>query len=171
MIICILYRPPEAPLASFKPVLETISSYISGHVNYDLCLLGDFNFPCIDWNTLSIIPGATSIPIQCMETFFDFIADHLLSQYILEPTRKDNMVSGQFTPGQFTPGQFTPGQFTPRRFSPRYTLPLTIDLKIITRCKLSLGRTIYPGNSPRNNSPWDNLPRDNSPRVIFCLLL
>ena len=92
MIICILYRPPEAPLASFKPVLETISSYISGHDNYDLCLLGDFNFPCIDWNTLSIIPGATSITIQCMETFFDFMADHLLSQYILEPTRKDNIL-------------------------------------------------------------------------------
>ena len=92
MIICILYRPPEAPLASFKPVLETISSYISGHDNYDLCLLGDFNFPCIDWNTLSIIPGATSITIQCMETFFNFMADHLLSQYILEPTRKDNIL-------------------------------------------------------------------------------
>ena len=73
MIICILYRPPEAPLTSFKPVLETISSYISGHDNYDLCLLGDFNFPCIDWNTLSIIPGATSL-------------------YILEPTRKDNIL-------------------------------------------------------------------------------
>ena len=62
-------------------------------------------------------------------------------------------VSGQFTPGQFTPGQFTPGQFTPGRFTPRYTLPLTIDLKIIIRGKLSLGRTIYPGNSRRNNSP------------------
>ena len=49
--------------------------------------------------------------------------------------------------------------------------PLTIDLKIIIRGKLSLGRTIYPGNSRRNNSPWDNLPRDNSPRAIFCLLL
>ena len=27
-----------------------------------------------------------------METFFDFMADHLLSQYILEPTRKDNIL-------------------------------------------------------------------------------
>ena len=115
-------------------------------------------------------------------------------------------VSGQFTPGQFTPGKFTPGQFTPGRFTPRYTLPFTIDLKIITRVncpweglftreftpkqctpgqftpgqftprytlpftidlkiitrgELSSGRTIYPGNSPRNNSP----------RVILCLLL
>ena len=66
MIICVLYRPPEAPLTSFKPCLEAISSYISGNDNYDMCLLGDFNFPCIDWNTISIIPGATSITIQCI---------------------------------------------------------------------------------------------------------
>ena len=91
IIICILYRPPEAPLKSFKPVLETFSSYISGHDNYDL-FFGDFNLPCIYWKTLSIIPGATSITIQCMETLFDFMADHLLSQYILEPTRKDNIL-------------------------------------------------------------------------------
>ena len=92
------------------------------------------------------------------------------SRYV-PPVSRAPAVSGQFTPGQFTPGQFTPGQFTPGRFTPRYTLPLTIDLKIIIRGKLSLGRTIYPGNSRRNNSPWDNLPRDNSPRAIFCLLL
>ena len=75
-----------------------------------------------------------------------------------------------FTLGQFTRGQFNPGQFIPERFIPRYngvnTLPFTIDLKIITRGELSLGRTIYPGNSPRNNSPRDNLPR-----VLLCRLL
>ena len=76
-------------------------------------------------------------------------------------------VSRQFTLREFTPKQFTPGQFTPGRFTPRYTLPFTIDLAIITRGELSLGRTIYPGNSPRNNSPRDNLPRDDSPGTIY----
>ena len=33
-------------------------------------------------------------PVHCNEpdTFIDFMADHLLSQYILEPTRKDNIL-------------------------------------------------------------------------------
>ena len=68
-------------------------------------------------------------------------------------------VSGQFTPGQYTREQFTPGQFTPGRFTPSYTLPFTIALAIKTRGELSLGRTIYSGNSAVGDKVRDNLTR------------
>ena len=79
-------------------------------------------------------------------------------------------VSGQFTPGQlFTLGQFTPGQFTPGRFAPRYTLPFTIDLKIITRGELSaLGRTIYPEQfTPEQFTPGQFTPGRFTPRYTL----
>ena len=52
MIICVIYRLPDAPMASFKACLEYIADYKSGHKSYETCLiLGDFNFPTIDWNS------------------------------------------------------------------------------------------------------------------------
>ena len=48
IIIWVLYRPPDAPISSFKAFLEIIAYYISDHESYETCLLGDFNFPMID---------------------------------------------------------------------------------------------------------------------------
>ena len=87
MIICVLYRPPGAPISSFKVCLEFIAYYISDHESYKTCLLGYFNFPMIDWNSGVILSGSSSATSQSAALLLDFMADDLLSQYILEPTR------------------------------------------------------------------------------------
>ncbi|XP_042857768.1 uncharacterized protein LOC122244039 [Penaeus japonicus] len=90
IIICVLYRPPDAPMPSFKACLKFIDNYISGHESYETCFLGDFNFPMIDWNSGVILSGSPSATNQSAILLFDFMADNFLSQYILEPTRLNN---------------------------------------------------------------------------------
>ena len=87
--ICVIYRPPDAPTSSFKACLEFITYYISDHESYETFLLGDFNFPMIDWNSGVILSGSSSA-INQSAVFLDFMADNLLRQYILEPTRLNN---------------------------------------------------------------------------------
>ena len=87
------------------------------------------------------------------------------------------MVSGQFTPeqltpGQLTPGQYTPGKLTPGRFTPRYTLPFTIDLKIITRGEMVncpwVGQ-FTPGIHLETNYPEKIYPGQFTPRCTLPL--
>ena len=90
IIICVIYCPPDSPISSFKACLEFIAYYISDHESYETCLLGDFNFPMIDWNSGVILSGSSSATNQSAVLLLDFMADNLLSQYILEPTRLNN---------------------------------------------------------------------------------
>ena len=90
IMICVLYHPPDAPISSFKACLEFIAYYISDHESYETCLLGNFNFPMIDWNSGVILSGSSSATNQSAFLLLDFMADNLLSQYILEPTRLNN---------------------------------------------------------------------------------
>ena len=85
LIICVLYRPPSAPLADFKACLEALHEYTKGKDNFDVCLLGDFNFPNISWETRT-----TTSPNLSTELFENFMAEHLFSQYVLQPTRNGN---------------------------------------------------------------------------------
>ena len=85
LIICVLYRPPTAPVADFKACLESVHEYSAGKDDWDICLLGDFNLPTISWNT-----GVTVSPNPSTELFENFMAEHLFSQYVLQPTRNGN---------------------------------------------------------------------------------
>ena len=91
LIICVLYRPPNASLQSFKSCLEFIETYIKFYDDYyDLHnMLGDLNLPSINWNTNMI---TCSDSIQSAEFLLSFMADNLCSQFVLEPTRADNIL-------------------------------------------------------------------------------
>ena len=85
LIICVLYRPPSAPLSDFQACLKAVHEYTEGKDDFDICFLGDFNFPNISWD-----PNHVSAPSPSTELFENFMNDHLFSQYILQPTRMDN---------------------------------------------------------------------------------
>ena len=91
LIICVLYRPPNASLQSFKSCLEFIETYIKFYDDYyDLHnMLGDLNLPSINRNTNMI---TCSDSIQSAEFLLSFMADNLCSQFVLEPTRADNIL-------------------------------------------------------------------------------
>ena len=88
LIICVLYRPPSAPLSDFQSCLKAVHEYTEGKDDFDICFLGDFNFPNISWD-----PNHVSAPSSSTELFENFMNDHLFSQYILQPTRMDNNIN------------------------------------------------------------------------------
>lgn len=91
MIICVLYRPPDASQTSFKNCMNFLNDYIATDSDlYELLVLGDFNLPQINWKDNSMAPGA-SINLQtCAQHLLDFMSEHMSTQYITEPTRGSN---------------------------------------------------------------------------------
>ena len=85
LIICLLCRPPSAPLVDFQACLDAVHEYTDGKDDFDTCFLGDFNFPNVSWD-----PTLVSSPSSSTEALESFMNDHLFSQYILQPTRMDN---------------------------------------------------------------------------------
>lgn len=82
LIICVLNRPPSAPIVDFKACLESVDEYSAGKDDWDICLIGDLNFPNIAWEI-----GVTLSPNPFTELFENFMTEHLFSQYVLQPTR------------------------------------------------------------------------------------
>ena len=74
------YLPPDKSrnTESLEELCECIRHYNNGDLFY---LLGDFNMPYIDWETLSSTP-------TCGKNFLDFLAEIPLFQQICEPTTK-----------------------------------------------------------------------------------
>ena len=76
-VISCVYVPPESPLSYVSSLVNFLSDLVSA---FSKCtFVGDFNFPHIDWLTLT----GVSITSIC---FCDFVFDCNLTQHILEPT-------------------------------------------------------------------------------------
>ncbi len=92
-IMCVVYRPPDSTEQSFLSCLDFISNYIgTDNGGYELCLLGDFNLPHVEWSTNSLTPGAPTSSQNCATHLLNFMSDHLCSQFIMEPTRLNNIL-------------------------------------------------------------------------------
>jgi len=66
--ICIanVYRPPNANYSSFKKAIDFLDDMYSSldDESIQLWLVGDFNFPNIDWPSLSVNPGGSTDATQ-----------------------------------------------------------------------------------------------------------
>ena len=92
-IICVLYRPPECPIGSFKSCLDFIDQYIAEHRDdYQLSFMGDFNLPLINWSTHTVFSGGTASSKETASLLLDFMAENLCSQYVSSPTRLNNVL-------------------------------------------------------------------------------
>ena len=92
--VAVAYRPPNASLSSFKALLSFFSTCISSinDDSYDIMMTGDYNLPLIDWQTNCVQPGGTQEIQQSAQDFLTFLSDHLLSQYVMCPTRGNNVL-------------------------------------------------------------------------------
>ena len=70
--------------AYFRKFQEVLRQFACG-TNCNIYLLGDFNFPSIDWNTYFF-----SIASECQ--FIDFIVDHGLSQFVSEASHRSTNI-------------------------------------------------------------------------------
>ena len=92
--LAIVYRPPASSSSNFSSVIKflTHQSSLINDDSYEFCLAGDFNFPDIDWGSNSVLPGGTLEDQVSANLLLTFMSDHLLNQYILIPTRKNNIL-------------------------------------------------------------------------------
>ena len=63
VIFFIVYRPPHCPTSDFTITIEKMRNAITtlGSPTPRILLMGDFNFPRINWNTKMIDSGGTKI--------------------------------------------------------------------------------------------------------------
>ena len=88
-----VYRPPDASLKSFTALLKHIQSYFdetSEEKYHDVNIMGDFNFPNIDWLSLSCAPTLGREQHESGEALLEFIQNNMLVQIVDRPTRKQN---------------------------------------------------------------------------------
>ena len=90
--ICIAYRPPNMSTLENTAMMTFLDSKFHENVNW--LLLGDFNYPSIDWFQ------QTSTVAQ-EETFLDFANEHNLTQHVLTPTRGENILDLVMSVGSF----------------------------------------------------------------------
>ena len=90
--IVLVYRPPSSSEKSFIDLIGFISHCMIGinDDSYELNLVGDFNFPDIDWVTSTVLPGDTKESRHSAELLLSFISKNLLNQYVHVPTRGNN---------------------------------------------------------------------------------
>ena len=92
LCIAVAYRPPDASLSSFSKLIDSFTLAIENLTpsDYDVFITGDFNFPQIDWETLSIMSGGTSDSSLSAQYLLNFMSTHLLSQVVTVSTRGNN---------------------------------------------------------------------------------
>ena len=102
-VICVVYRPPECPVKSFRSCLDFIDQYISdGDSTYQLslALLGDLNLPIIGWSSNVILPGGSSCAVESASPLLDFMSENQCNQFIHEPTRLNNILDLYISNGE-----------------------------------------------------------------------
>lgn len=92
MCIANIYRPPNAPSESFSEIIKFLKKNISdlNDDSYQFCIVGDFNFPAINWETNSVTTGSSSVTSSCATALLSFMSDHFMNQYVMLPTRGNN---------------------------------------------------------------------------------
>ena len=94
-LIASIYRPPNAPIESFKSMLTFLQTYIdkeSKEHHMNILILGDFNLPCLRWIDEPVPPQYQYLNIDSADALIAFMNTNFLSQYVDKPTRQDNIL-------------------------------------------------------------------------------
>lgn len=82
-IFCVCYRPPSSPLTFNSDLHDVINELIVRFPSCPLFLLGDFNFPTINWHDS---PPSSDCSSEC-SLFINLCLDFNFKQLVLQPTR------------------------------------------------------------------------------------
>ena len=84
LIVGCVYRPPNCSIADSKSLLHDLSKFCSSHSNSDVLLMGDFNYPNINWNAKKFCSNSRVLQ--------HFIDECMLTQHTSKPTRGENIL-------------------------------------------------------------------------------
>ena len=89
MLVGVFYRPPSTALNYMQELEKSLSMIEGNGKNLTLVLLGDFNFPNINWSA----PSPSTLCSDGISAYFcDIIDDNFLHQMINVPARKGNIL-------------------------------------------------------------------------------
>ena len=90
----VVYRPPDTDTASFKAVTEFIVESLSNNTDdsFRVCLMGDLNFPCMNWELFSVQNGYPSSMTTSANELQRLLSHYMMNQYVLSPTRGKNIL-------------------------------------------------------------------------------
>lgn len=93
LVIVVIYRPPTCEMSKFEPVLSDIASIVErlGRPLPSLIVMGDFNFPSMNWSTYDAYGGTRESRVQSA-SLVAFMEQFALEQYVNVPTRLENIL-------------------------------------------------------------------------------
>ena len=91
--VIVVYRPPEAPREKFLGVLAFVQKCMDEQLDrsFQVCVVGDFNFPDIDWHSEKVLSGQTVDSQDSAREFLRFLNSKFMNQYVDRPTRDSNI--------------------------------------------------------------------------------
>jgi hypothetical protein len=94
LIITTIYRPPDCPKQAFTEILDAVKNTTNdiNHLKPDILIMGDFNFPRLQWPNGKLISGGTKTEQEQVKSLLQLMDAFFLNQYILEPTRGNNIL-------------------------------------------------------------------------------
>ena len=92
--VFVVYRPPDAPRERFLGVLAFVEECMQEQLDrsFQVCVVGDFNFPDIDWYTERVLSGQTVDSQDSAREFLRFLSSKFMNQYVDRPTRDSNIL-------------------------------------------------------------------------------
>ena len=100
-LVAIMYRPPDAPLDSYKEALGQLQSKLdeltASSKTPDLFIMGDFNLPEIDWESPDPADCPSVADQLAAKALLEFINRNFLTQAVRQPTRGKNTIDLVFT--------------------------------------------------------------------------
>ena len=79
--ILMIYRSPNSSSENNDRLMRLLEEFFC--LEGDHLLMGDFNFPDIDW----LMTSCSGSSVKIENRFLNFLADRFLSQHVMEPTR------------------------------------------------------------------------------------
>ena len=90
LCVAVVNRPPDASYESFRKSLSFINRCMEqlNDPEYDIFVAGDFNFPQINWQTMSVSTSSGSPEShKFAEELLSFMSANLMNQHVDVPTR------------------------------------------------------------------------------------
>lgn len=101
LVLCLIYRPPDCKQYEFLPCVAKIKQTLSENADSKILLMGDMNFPTINWTDtqnpkIPLSSENSDIKIQ-INALLELTDEYLLNQLISEPTRGENTLDLAFS--------------------------------------------------------------------------
>ena len=141
--VCVVYRPPDAPKEKFQGALKFVQKCIEDlDGTFQVSVVGDFNFPDIDWQTERVLSGQTVQSQDSAHDFLRFLNSNFMNQYVDRPTRDSNILDLFCTDN---PSLVQSLSVSPAELSDHSLVSVLISIPVTELDSIQIGRAMDDG--------------------------